>query len=137
MSAADWVERDVGLTLTEFQRGAVDLICDAMRRGPYDFASTFRRADWHHGHGVSFVVRDYLATFDCDGLTRLVVGAHDRCYRVEIEGCGPSLMRVSIWPRHGRDGATSRRHPTIEEAIVAARRPSHGLVVGAQAQGVG
>lgn len=117
MSAADWVARHLALNLTEFQRGAVELICAAKRCGPYDFAATFRRAEWNYGDGVSFVIQGDLATFDSNGLTRLVIGAHERCYRVSVEGCGPKRMRVSIWPRQAREGATWKRHPTIEEAI--------------------
>lgn len=131
MSAADWVARHLGRELSEFQRGAVDLICDAMRCGPYDFAGTFAKARWEHGRGVSFVILGQeLATFDSDGLTRLVVGAHDRCYRVSVEGCAPRMLRVSIWPRE-RAGAMHKRHPTMEDAVRMARRPSHGLVQGA------
>lgn len=132
MSAADWVARHLGRELSEFQRGAVDLICDAMRCGPYDFAGTFAKARWDHGRGVSFVILGQeLATFDSDGLTRLVVGAHDRCYRVSVEACAPRTLRVSIWPRDGREGPMHKRHPTMEDAVRKARIPSHGLVQGA------
>ena len=118
---ADWVQNHIKRELTPFQRGAVELICEAMQRGPYDFASTFRLAKWDYGLGVSFVIFGGLATFDSNGLTRLVIGAHDRCYRVDIEGCGPKRMRVSIWPREGREGAMHKRHPTMEQAIAQYR----------------
>lgn len=114
--AADWVQSYTGRTLTDFQRSAVEILCAFKGCGPYDFGGTFRRADWEHGHGVSFVVRGHFATFDGDGLTRLVVLAHDRCIRVEIEGCGPGLIRVSMWPRKGREGRMHERHPTLEGA---------------------
>lgn len=114
---SEWVERHIGRTLTDFQKRAVALLCDAKRCGPYDFASTFRRATWDFGFGVSFVIRDELATFDADGLTRLVVGAHEQCIRVSIEGCGPKLLRVSMWQREGRDGPVHKRHPSMSEAV--------------------
>jgi len=114
---AEWVERHINRTLTEFQGQAVAMLCDAMRCGPYDFASTFRRAKWEFGMGVSFIVRDDLSTFDADGLTRLVVGAHEQCIRVSVEGAGPRMLRISMWPRKGREGAMHERHPTIEQAV--------------------
>lgn len=118
---SEWVERHLKREMTEFQHDAVTLICEAMRCGPYDFAGTFRRAIWEYGKGVSFVVRSYFATYDCDGLTRLVVGAHDRCIRVEVEGCGPKMLRVSMWPRNGREGRLYERHPTLEQAAASIR----------------
>lgn len=114
---AGWVARHLGHPLTPFQQVAVGLICDAMQVGPYDFVTTFRRAEWNFGNGVSFVVRGELATWDAAGLTRLVIGAHDRCVRVSVEGCGPRMMRVSMWPRTEREGSMHKRHPTIEQAV--------------------
>jgi hypothetical protein len=116
-----WVENYLGVTLNEFQRSAVDLLCSAMRCGPYDFKGTFDRANWKKGYGVSFVIKQPLATIDSDGLTRLVVGAHDRMIRVEVEGCGPGMLRVSMWPRAVREGELHKRCPTIEDAVASIR----------------
>lgn len=124
---ADWVERHLSCKLTPFQRQAVGLICDAMRCGPYDFSGTFRRANWWYGLGVAFTIPRPLATFDVDGLTRLVIGAHDLAIRVEIEAVAPRYMRVCMWPRHYRSGEMHKRHPTIETAIRDYRRESGPL----------
>lgn len=43
---AEWVEKHIGRTLNDFQRRTVVLLCQAMRCGPYDFANTFRKAEW-------------------------------------------------------------------------------------------
>ncbi len=117
MSAAAWVENHLGHPLTDFQRSAVELICEAMRCGPYDFVGTFDRADWKWGNGVAFVIRRYLSSYDDDGLTRLVFGAHQRCIRVEIEGCGPKMLRVIMHPRDPQGDCQGRRHPRLEEAV--------------------
>lgn len=127
---AEWVERHTGRTLTDFQRRAVVLLCRAMRCGPYDFARTFEKADWNFGNGVRFTVYTHgLATFDTDGLTALVIGAHDEAIRVEIEPCNFRHLRIIMHPRQ-REHEHERqwgRHPTIEQAI-ALYRPKEGCV---------
>ena len=59
-----------------------------------------------------------LATYDLDTLTRLVIAAHDECVRAEISSSGPRRVRVLLHPRYGREGDFSKRHPTIEQAIL-------------------
>lgn len=85
----------------------------------------------HHLHGI---VRAYgrgihinsrfngLATFDFDGLTRLVLLAHDRCIRAEIAPSGPGMIGITLFKRPKRTGSGFERHPTIEEAIEMFRR---------------
>ncbi len=124
--AADWIETAFNLTLTEFQRRAVRLMCRAAGCGPYDFSTTFERADWQFGHGVSFVVPRHcsMATYDGAGLTRLVIGAHEEAIRVEIDPCTPRHLRISMHPRvHGTTETHSinQRHPTIEQAVESYR----------------
>lgn len=123
-----WVERRTGRSLTEFQAAAVCLLCDAMRCGPYDFPTVFDRAQWDYGQGVSFVVRGDFSSYDTDGLTTLVLGAHDRAIRVEVSGhrTGPGHLRITMHPR-SRDGTQGARHPTVESMLAARRRlyPHH------------
>ncbi len=119
---ADWVARHFKLLLSPFQQNCVDLICAAQGCGPYDFTSTFRTANWQFGKGVRFTVRPMrLATFDFDGLTSLVLGAHEHCIRVEITPCNMQRLYVDMHPRE-RDGRLYQRHPTIEQAIAIRRK---------------
>lgn len=62
------------------------------------------------------------ATFDFDGLTRLVLLAHDRMIRVAVVPSGPGRLGFEMWKRHTRDGVVSERHPTIEQALAVHRR---------------
>lgn len=57
-----------------------------------------------------------LSTFDADDLTRLVLLAHERCIRVQVEQGGPNRLRIAIWKRE-REGCLYERHPTIEQAL--------------------
>lgn len=120
--AHQWVERALKRQLSEFQRRAVDLLCRSQGCGPYDLGTTFERAVWEYGLGVRFVLyRPNLATFDGAGLTRLVIGAHEECIRVEIEPVNFKYLSICMWPRQGREGEMWFRHPTIEQAVESYR----------------
>ena len=92
------------------------------------FFSAFYRGEHHfpaklkpYGEGWAMSHFGSLATFDDDGLTRLVLLAHDRCIRVQVEQGGPNRLRIAIWKRE-REGSMYERHPTIEAAIEAFRQ---------------
>ena len=121
--AHQWVERALKRQLSDFQRRAVDLLCRSQGCGPYDLGTTFERADWEYGRGVRFVLhRPSLATFDGAGLTRLVIGAHEECIRVEIDPVSFRYLAICMWPREGREGEVWFRHPTIEQAVELYRK---------------
>jgi len=62
-----------------------------------------------------------FATFDGSGLTKLVLLAHEKCVRVDIQSEIPQVMEICIWKRE-REGGVSERHPTIEQAIESFRK---------------
>lgn len=75
--------------------------------------------------GLGWCVNDNrgdIATFDFNGLTRLVLMAHDKCIRVGLQPIRNGLMTISIHKRE-REGSMSERHPTIEQAIEKFRTP--------------
>lgn len=113
-SCADWVEAaHRGLTLTSFQKDAVEVLVAGFGTGPWNLNVNWRKVDWDWGNGVRFVVWcDNLATFDFDHLTRLVLAAHERCIRVAI---GPRSFRYLTITCHARtrDGLMSASHPTM------------------------
>lgn len=70
---------------------------------------------WHVKHD-----RGELSTFDFSDLTRLVIMAHDYCYRVGLQAHAKNTITIAIWKRD-REGSISRRHPTLEQAIETLR----------------
>jgi hypothetical protein len=112
-----WVESAYGITLTPFQRAAVELLCRSLGCGPYDMGNTFKTARWNHGKGVAFnVACRGLATFDSAGLTTLVIGAHEEAMRVSISAASFTHITIEIHPRE-REGDFSKKHPSIEDAV--------------------
>lgn len=87
---------------------------------------------WHHvmgeikqcGTGVKLntSATNWAASYDYDGLTRAIVMAHDRMVRFEFQPSGPRLMQLVLHKRHQRSGRMHERHPTLEEAILDARK---------------
>ena len=108
--------------MTDHQRACWQLICDLMG-GDWHVTGKVRAAG---RHGLSWNARHLsLATFDYDRLTHLVVLAHDRCIRAEIGPSGPGMLNLTLHQRPGRTGEMTRRHPTLEDAIIQLRaRPS-------------
>jgi hypothetical protein len=68
-----------------------------------------------------------LATFDHNMLTRLVLMAHDYCYRASISAHGPGRLKICLFRRFIREGKIFYRHPTIEQAIDQHRDASHPI----------
>jgi hypothetical protein len=121
MSYADLVKDSLKIELNDFQRKAVNLLCKSQGCGPYDISKTFEKADWRFGTGIRFVLwRPRLSSYDGESLTRLVIGAHEECIRVEIRPVNFDYLAICMWPRE-REGSLPTRHPTIENAITTFR----------------
>lgn len=116
-----WVERHLSRDLTEFQRRCVLLLCNAMGTGVYNINCNWKNADWQDRYVSLVVSHTNWSTFDFDKLTRLVIGAHEDCIRVEMEACAPGRMRIMMHRRQ-REGRMYERHPDIYKAIVSYRQ---------------
>jgi hypothetical protein len=70
------------------------------------------------GKGIRIVLfESTAATFDDDLLTRLVLIAHEKAIRIEIESAG-RMLAVNAFMRGTRTGAMHERHPTIDQACL-------------------
>ena len=66
-----------------------------------------------------------LSTYDNTTLTRLVLGAHDECCRMEIQASGPGRLKLLFSDRKRPEECGElplmNGHATIEQAITAYR----------------
>lgn len=81
---------------------------------------------WHHvpskikehGSGIEVNFQPHrMATYDFNGMTRLVLMAHAECVRADIAGSGPQLIKLILHKRPLRSGSMWERHPNIQDAI--------------------
>lgn len=119
-AGANWIESAQKKALSDFGVRVADLI-GQLTRGVYHVADEVRKMDWGSDHYIEWRTRWPLATTDSDGLTELVVLAHDRCIRVEIEGCSQWTVKVIFTPRVWGEQDPCLAHPAIEPHIAAIR----------------
>ena len=65
--------------------------------------------------------RGSLATYDFNQLTWLVLMAHEKCIRVEINPIRNGILQIKLHQRE-REGTITTAHPTIEAAIINFRK---------------
>ena len=124
-AGAEWLERQLeydGKKVSDFGRKVADLLGDAFG-GIYHIDEFLfkKKVDWSNTWHIQISYNRDLATFDFNTLTRLVVLCHDRCIRMNIKPASPGYLYLQFWPRDGREGDVSKRHPTIETAIELVR----------------
>lgn len=97
-------------------------ICDTVWDGIYHLPDKVQhKTDWANSQCIYFNLNTWLATWDTNKLTELVILCHDSCIRLEIQPRMKNL-RLLFHPRKNRDGRMSQRHPSIEDAIISARK---------------
>lgn len=71
------------------------------------------------GHFYQIVPWGSLSTYDGNSLTKIVIAAHDLGLRADVENHGIRGVRIILHDRSCREGPLSRRHPTLEQAIMS------------------
>lgn len=120
-SGADWVQKNIVQDMSDLGRSVADLLGD-LYLGIYHLnPKSLRKVDWTNDVWIGVTVRDGLGTWDYNDLTRLVILCHDRMLRCQIDGLAPGYLRLAFHKRTQREGANSKRHPTIEQAVADTR----------------
>lgn len=89
-----------------------------------NFFSEFYGGEHHipgkiHEFGQGWMIkhdRGDLATYDFNGLTRLVFMAHQKCLRVSIMPLNFSTIKLIVHKRE-KEGGMTEKHPTLSDAI--------------------
>ena len=81
-------------------------------KGKHHFPAKMK--EWGNGWCINSLFG--LATYDFDTLTRLVLMAHDKCVRVELQSAGLHGIKIILHKRK-REGSMYERHPTIEKVL--------------------
>lgn len=123
-AGADWI-RAMNRTKKELSpigEEVADLLGELFL-GIYHIERDVRRADWSTTGWITMTITGQCwSSFDGDLLTRLVLLAHDRCIRVEMEAVAPRVMRLSFHKRQRTSEHVWGRHPTLEHHAAYLRR---------------
>ena len=119
---ADMIRQRFNREVSPFGEQVLGLL-DSLYAGLHHVpARSLEQADWGSNDWIRVTVwDDRFSTFDSDWLTRLVVLAHDRCIRVEMQAAAYHHFWLCFTPRV-REGNLMHRHPTIEQAIEQIRQ---------------
>lgn len=157
-NAADWLERQykangTPTTLTEGQRRCVEVLSSLGALYNLHVPLGVTESIELHPHYVSVLLRGEVATTDLDGLTRLVLAAHQHHVRVAIKPWAshldpvraklivedyreeydievdpdtiPGIMEVFLSQRQS-EGDTYTLHPGLDDLIAAATKMKEG-----------
>lgn len=80
-----------------------------------------RAVDWFNPEYIEVPINASLCTVDFDHLTRLLVLAHDRMIRVDINGLWRNWLLLKFHQRHTRTGERWQRYETLEDHAAVLR----------------
>jgi hypothetical protein len=120
-AGGDWVARQpYGANISPAGRAAADLLGDAFLGIYHLNERSLAKVNWANPEGITVTIGAIISTVDDNILTRLVVLAHDRVLRVQIQGVGNGYLRVSIHQRT-REGNLYEYCPTLEDHAATLR----------------
>jgi len=122
-SGSEWIKSTLGIDdVSPLGEAVANLLGDVFH-GIYHLEdNALKRVKWNNTNYIVFSLGwRSLATIDNDALTALVVLAHDRMLRVEIEASTRNYLRLVFHQRHDRAGKMGKRCPTMEDHIAEIR----------------
>jgi len=122
-AGSDWIRKSLGVKdISPLGEAVADLVGQVFL-GIYHLpTAALKKVEWDDDYIIRLVIGKSLCTVDNNELTRLVVLAHDRLIRVDIEGAAPRYLRLIFHQRTAREGSLTERCPTMEEHIKVIRR---------------
>ena len=120
-AGAGWIHAATKRDMSELGKAAADLMGDVFLGIYHIDTKQLRQVDWADPSYIVVPINSSLCTVDFDHLTRLMVLAHDRMMRVDIQGKSRGWLSVTITQRATRDGRLWDRCPTLEDHAAALR----------------
>lgn len=122
-AGSEWIKSSLKVEdMSELGEAVADLVGQVFL-GIYHLPTkSLKKVQWNDEYIITLVIGKSLCTVDNNELTRLVVLAHDRLIRVDIEGVAPRYLRLIFHQRKAREGGLSERCPTMEEHITLIRK---------------
>jgi hypothetical protein len=103
-------------TLSPFHRTVFNIL-GMVGGGIYNAPIAWDRIQWKGwAHGIAIPWKNDLATWDFNGLTKLVFLCHEARIRCEIRPNGFHGLLLCFWPRKA-EGGMAERHPNLAEAV--------------------
>jgi hypothetical protein len=107
--------------ISKLGENVADLLNDVWC-GIYHIDDLFlRKVDWTNKNWIRISIFGGLNSYDDDKLTRLIILAHDRCLRVEINPCNFNHLELLFHQRE-RVGDFYSRMPTMEDHLAEIRK---------------
>ena len=106
--------------LTADEERCVLVLCSL--GAPYNLPMDWQRVEWRDHYIVVRLEGEELATYDFDGMTRLVVAAHRHAVRVAVRGIRSSRsadLQLLIHVREHDAEHQALRHPSIAALMAA------------------
>lgn len=121
-AGANWIKESLKKDMSPLGEAVANLLGDVFL-GIYHLPNnSLKRVDWSNNHWIEYTLHGTLETVDFNGLTIMVVLAHDRMIRVSMQGVGPGYIRLMFHQRNKRTGSMFERYPTIEDHIDQIRK---------------
>ena len=125
-----WVETELGITLNDDQRRCVRVLCSL--GAPYNIVpqGEWRKAEWWPT-GLRVRIYDSLATYDFDGLTELVLAAHQFSVRASLHASQSSRQSggqfsIQLNARQPMGEHQGQRHPSLVDLVIKAQALNQG-----------
>lgn len=121
-AGADWIEAKYGNHMSPLAVASANLLGDVFQGIYHIDTPKLRTVIWNDPDCIIIPIKCSLCTVDFDHLTRLVVLAHDRMIRVDIQAQAARWLRLLFHQRLTRTGHRFERYETIEEHAAVLRR---------------
>lgn len=120
-AGADWISEVTRKPISDLGRDVADIL-GQVYQGIYHLDKQALKVDWSNEDWIEIVIWGCLCTWDFSHLTNLVIMCHETAIRLELIAAAPNYLRLVFYRRKRQAEATSKRHPTIEEAVERVRK---------------